>query len=41
MGLFESVDRWGVAHWEELSEDERQALPATHIGLFRDLLSPR
>jgi AcrR family transcriptional regulator len=38
MGLFETLDRWVVAHWSTLSEEERQALPETHIGLFRDLL---
>lgn len=41
MGLFESVDRWAVTHWNDLTDDQRQTLPATHIGLFRDLLSPR
>ncbi len=41
MGLLESLDRWTVAHWDDMTEDERQALPAVHIGLFRDLLSPR
>lgn len=40
MGLLEPLDRWSVAHWLELSEDERQALPEKHIGLFRALLSP-
>jgi len=41
MGLFESLDRWGITHWNDLTADQRQALPAAHIGLFRDLLSPR
>ena len=40
MGLCESLDRWVVAHWNELSPAERDALPEEHIGLFRDLLSP-
>jgi AcrR family transcriptional regulator len=39
MGLLESLDRWVVAHWEDLTPAEREALPAAHIGLFRDLLS--
>lgn len=41
MGLFESLDRWVVAHWDDLTDEERRALPATHIGLFRDLLGSR
>ena len=41
MGLFESLDRWVVTHWDDLSDDERNALPATHISLFRDLLESR
>lgn len=38
MGLFEALDRWVVAHWQTLSEKDRQGLPEIHIGLFRDLL---
>ena len=40
MGLCESLDRWVVAHWDELTPAERAALPEEHIGLFRDLLAP-
>lgn len=41
MGLLESLDRWVVAHWTELTEADRAALPAAHIGMFRDLLAVR
>jgi len=41
MALFETLDRWVVANWQDLSAAERQALPATHIGLFRDLLGSK
>lgn len=40
MSLFEALDRWVVAHWEDMTAEERAALPAAHIGLFRDLLAP-
>ena len=40
MGLLESLDRWVVMHWAELSEADKQALPAHHVGLFRRLLAP-
>lgn len=39
MGLLEAIDRWLVVHWDELDEDEREKMPALHIGLFRHLLS--
>ena len=39
MGLLEAIDRWLVVHWEELDENEREEMPALHIGLFRRLLS--
>ncbi|GHH03324.1 TetR/AcrR family transcriptional regulator [Pseudodonghicola xiamenensis] len=35
MGILEPLDRWSAAHWPELSEAERQALPDQHIDLFR------
>ncbi|MCM5557064.1 TetR/AcrR family transcriptional regulator [Pleomorphomonas sp. JP5] len=38
VGLFETLDRWVVANWADLSEAERQALPEVHVGLFRNLL---
>ena len=41
MGLLESLDRWTVEHWDELTAVQRDELPAVHIGLFRDLLAPR
>ena len=41
MGLFETLDRWFVANWRDLTDEERRALPAEHIGLFRDLLGSR
>ncbi|MBS1726137.1 MAG: TetR/AcrR family transcriptional regulator [Armatimonadetes bacterium] len=40
MSLLESLDRWGVAHWSELTESEKQAMPAQHIELFRRFLAP-
>lgn len=40
MGLLESLDRWMVKHWEELTVEERSAMPAKHLDLFRDLLAP-
>ncbi|MEZ5364881.1 MAG: TetR/AcrR family transcriptional regulator [Bryobacterales bacterium] len=39
MALFESLDRWVVEHWQQMSDEERRALPALHMGLFRDLLA--
>lgn len=41
MGLLESLDRWVVANWSDLSASERAALPSLHIGLFKDFLAPR
>jgi len=41
MALLESLDRWVVTHWREMTEAERVALPRTHIDLFRDLLGAR
>ena len=39
MGLLESLDRWMVTHWDELTAEERSAMPTKHLGLFRDLLA--
>jgi hypothetical protein len=39
MGLLESLDRWTVEHWDELTAVQRDELPAVHIRLFRDLLA--
>lgn len=38
MSLLESLDRWVVTHWGELAADEKEALPRTHIAMFRSLL---
>ena len=40
MGLGEAIDRWVVAHWDELGEEERLQMAGEHIDLFRRLLSP-
>jgi AcrR family transcriptional regulator len=39
MSLLESLDRWVVSHWSELTADEKDSMPRTHIALFRRLLS--
>ena len=39
MGLLESLDRWVVTHWDELSEPEKLEMPQKHICLFCRLLS--
>jgi AcrR family transcriptional regulator len=39
MAVLESLDRWFVTHWEELSEPEKSRMPHDHVGLFRRLLS--
>ena len=41
MGLGEALDRWTVAHWDDLDEDGRLQLATDQIDLFRRLLSPR
>lgn len=38
MALIESLDRWVVTNWNELDDDEKDALPREHIALFRRLL---
>lgn len=40
MGLLETLDRWVVGHWSDMSASERQAMPADHMKLFRKLLDP-
>ncbi|MBS0521454.1 MAG: TetR/AcrR family transcriptional regulator [Proteobacteria bacterium] len=39
MSLLESLDRWVVAHWSQLKETEKDAMPQKHIALFRSLIS--
>lgn len=39
MSLLESLDRWVVAHWSDLGEEEKRAMPQLHVGLFRSLLA--
>lgn len=39
MSLLESLDRWVVAHWSQLEEAEKDAMPQKHIALFRRLLT--
>lgn len=39
MSLLESLDRWVVAHWNQLEGPEKDAMPQKHMALFRDLLS--
>ena len=39
MSLLELLDRWVVAHWNELAADEKEEMPRKHIALFRRLLS--
>lgn len=40
MGLGEALDRWVVAHWDELDADQRLQMASQHIDLFRRWLSP-
>lgn len=40
MGLFETLDRWVVAHWNDLTAAERAEMPGEHVNLFRNLLGP-
>ena len=39
MSLLETLDRWVVAHWGQLGQGEKDALPRQHIALFRSLMS--
>lgn len=40
MGVAEALDHWAVAHWDEMDDAGRLAMPAAHIDLFKRLLSP-
>jgi AcrR family transcriptional regulator len=40
MGVAEPLDHWVVAHWDEMDEAARLAMPKAHIDLFRRMLSP-
>lgn len=39
MAQIETLDRWIVAHWVDLSEAKKAQLPHQHIDLFRRLLA--
>jgi AcrR family transcriptional regulator len=39
LALLESLDRWVVAHWQDLGDDMKAEMPGKHIELFRRLLS--
>jgi len=41
MGLLEALDRWGVAHWEEIDRKSWRQTAHLHIDLLRRLLEPR
>ena len=38
MGLGEAIDRWVVAHWDDLDENQRLQMANDQIDLFRRLL---
>jgi AcrR family transcriptional regulator len=38
MGLGEAIDRWVVAHWDDLDENQRLQMASDQIDLFRRLL---
>ena len=40
MGLLEALDRWGVAHWEEIDRNAWPGTASLHIDLLRRLLAP-
>lgn len=40
MGVGEALDRWVVAHWDDLDNEARHRMAGEHIELFRRLLSP-
>jgi AcrR family transcriptional regulator len=40
MGLGEALDRWAVAHWDEMTAEERLDMAEDQIGLFRRMLKP-
>jgi hypothetical protein len=39
MALLESLDRWVVGNWAQLSKNEIDELPSKHIELMRQLLT--
>lgn len=39
MSLLESLDRWVVAHWNQLEGTEKDTMPQKHIAMFRSLIS--
>lgn len=41
VGLGEALDRWSVAHWDDLDEEGRLQLASDQIDLFRRMLAPR
>ena len=41
MGLLETLDHWVVGHWSELLLSQREAMPAEHMALLRELLAPK
>ena len=40
MGLGEALDRWTVAHWDEIGAEERLVLAARQMDLLKRLLAP-
>ncbi len=40
MGLLEALDRWGVAHWQEIDRAEWPGTARLHVDLLRRLLEP-
>jgi AcrR family transcriptional regulator len=40
MGLLEALDRWGVAHWEDIDHETRLRMGHVQIDLLRRLLAP-
>lgn len=39
MGLLEALDRWSVAHWEEMDETAQPRMVSAQIGLLRRVLA--
>jgi hypothetical protein len=39
MGLLEALDRWSVAHWEEMDDTSRPRMVSAQIGLLRRVLA--
>jgi hypothetical protein len=40
LGVGFALDRWVVAHWDDIDESKRLLMVGQHIGLFRRLLAP-